>query len=311
MENAICFEYNHDMRTYHNPVKLPTQDELQQNLYNYILSRKEFILKDEVLVKNTNVHYDPITKIVTQFDVGETFKTGSYDRYVVFRNFPEADFVCTIYKMGLIQVAYNPFKSNNVNIHLGEISKELYSKWKNILNNFRIPISAIKRIAEDESFKLKQKFANYLPIGFTWNDLVTFYGDSIFYQPNRKIGDLKTVEKLNTHDSSNSEVQYVKERMSKLYDNWDFNEKQEMMSYKIPAFEILQTMSGGHTSITNLQGFNYLDERPDAIIKYFGSITIPKYNNNGDLYNKYISNSEDLMQFFATEYLQILKSKIV
>ena len=76
-------------------------------------------------IKNNQIDYDEEYKIVKQFDIGETFKTGSYDRYVVFKNFPESEFVCTMYKMGLIQISCNPFNSNKQNIHLGEITKEL------------------------------------------------------------------------------------------------------------------------------------------------------------------------------------------
>ena len=310
INNAICFEYNHDMRTYHLPTKLASCQELQENLSNYIELRKDYIFDGETFVKNNQIEYDKEYKIVKQFDIGETFKTGSYDRYVVFKNFPESEFVCSIYKMGLIQISCNPFNSNKQNIHLGEITKELLSKWNSVLMNFRIPISAIKRIAEEETFKLKQKYANYVPIGFSWNDLLTFYGDSIYYQPNRKVGDFKTIDKLDLNDLSNTDSQYIKTTMNKLYNDWCFNEKEEMSNFKIPAYNLLQIMSGGHTAITNLQGINYLEERPDAIKKFFGGITIPRYTQNGELYHKYISNYEDLMIFFASEYLEILKSKL-
>jgi hypothetical protein len=310
INNAICFEYNHDMRSYHDPVNLPTQEQIKENLFNYILTRKEYVLQGENIVKNNTLYYNDEYKIVKQFDIGETFKTGSYDRYVVFKNFPESEWVCSIYKMGLIQIACNPFNPIKHNIHLGEITKELLEKWKTVFQNFRIPITAVKRIAEEESFKLKQKYANYKPIGFTWNDLITFYGDSILYQPNRIDGDLKTIANLDINNLSDTEVQYVKQTMNKLYSDWNFVERQEMMNYKISAYSILKIMSGGHSSITNLQGFNYLEERPDAIQKFFGGIKIQKFNQNGEMYYKYISNSEDLLHFFATEYIQILKSAL-
>lgn len=310
INNAICLEYNHDMKSYHDPVKLPTQKELQQNLFDYILSRKEYVLKGENIVKNNAIEYDTEFKIAKQFDVGETFKTGSYDRYVVFKNFSNAEWVCSIYKMGLIQIACNPFSLKQHNIHLGEITKELLEKWKNVLQNFRIPITAIKRISEEESFKLKRKYANYKPIGFIWSDLTTFYGNSILYQPNRKDGDLKTVSFLDVKDISNVDVSYVKNLMNKSYDEWTFGERQEMMNFKVSGYDILQVMSGGHASITNLQGLNFLDERPDAIQKYFGNVVVQCYTIEGNSYQKYISNYEDLMLFFATEYLNILKSKL-
>jgi len=311
INNAISYEWNMDLKSYHNPVKLPTQTEINENLHNYVLSRKEFVKVGKDIVKNKELEYDDKYKIIKQFDIGETFKTGSYDRYVVFRNFPKSNWVCTIYKMGLIQISGNPFKNEKIeNIHLGSLTKELFSKHKEALSNFRIPITAIKKIAEAESYKLKQKYANFSPIGFKWNDLVTFYGEEIWYQPNRKSGDLKTVAKLDVTDMQNSDVQFLKNTMDKLWSNWTFDEKQEIANFKIPGLNILEIMSGGHPSITNIQGLNFLDERRDAINKYYGNTTIPYYKEDGSLSYKYINTAEDLMVFFASEYINILKSKL-
>jgi hypothetical protein len=289
---------------------LPTQEQLNYNLNNYILSRQEFIKNTDGYKKNHELDYDSQYKIIKQFDIGETFKTGSYDRYVVFRNFPQSDWVCTIYKMGLIQVSGNPFKSSDKNIHLGNITKELLTKYKEQLSNFRIPITALKRINESEAYKLKQKYANFSPIGFKFNDLNTFYGQDIYYLSNRKLGDFKTVSKLDLSDSENLDVQFVKTTMDKLWSDWTFEDKQEMSNFKIPGLNILEVMSGGHPTITNIQGLNFLDERRDAIRKYFGHITISVNHYDGSSYNKHISSFEDLMVFFAAEYLEILKSKI-
>jgi hypothetical protein len=310
INNATSYEWNMDLKSYHNPVKLPTQEQLNYNLNNYILSRQEFIKNNDGYKKNHELDYDSQYKIIKQFDIGETFKTGSYDRYVVFRNFPQSDWVCTIYKMGLVQISGNPFKSGNKDIHLGNITKELLTKYKEQLSNFRIPITALKRINESESYKLKQKYANFSPIGFKFNDLNTFYGQDIYYLPNRKLGDLKTISKLDLSDTNNLDVQFVKTTMDKLWTDWTFEDKQEMSNFKIPGLNILEIMSGGHTSITNIQGLNFLDERRDAIKKYFGHIAISLNHYDGSTYNKYISTFEDLMVFFASEYLEILKSKL-
>jgi hypothetical protein len=56
------------------------------------------------------VHFDEDYKIVTQYGGGSMIKPGSYDRYVVFKNNPEADFNCIAWPMGLLQVSCNPFK---------------------------------------------------------------------------------------------------------------------------------------------------------------------------------------------------------
>lgn len=310
IRNATSYEWNMELKTYHDPKKLPSQDLLYNNLNNYILSRQEFIKLNGSKCKNLELEWDNKNKIIKQYDIGETFKTGSYDRYVVFRNFPDSNWVCTIFKMGLIQISGNPFKDKIVNINLGNITRELFTKYKTELYNFRIPISSIKRISETESYKLKQKYADFVPIGFKWNDLITFYSDQIYYLPNRKKGDYKTAIKLNILDENNSDVKMIKQIMNKLYSDWTFQDKEEMSNFKIPGLSILEIMSGGHPSITNLQGFNLLDERRDAIKKYFGHKTIPYQTLDGKTLYRSIQNFEDLMIFFANEYLNILKDKI-
>ena len=75
------------------------------------------------------VHFDEDYKIVTQYGGGSMIKPGSYDRYVVFKNNPEADFNCIAWPMGLLQVSCNPFKEKALKeIHLGEIAKEVLAK---------------------------------------------------------------------------------------------------------------------------------------------------------------------------------------
>lgn len=309
MKNAVSHEWNFDMKSYHDPKRLPTQAQLHYNLTNYILSRKEFLNINGKQIKNKELEWDPEFKIIKQYNIGETFKTGSYDRYVVFKNFENSEWVCTMYEMGLVQISGNPFKESNVNIHLGNITKELLTKYKEELSNFRISISSVKKVNEDESYKLKKKYNNYTPIGFGYNDLYTFYKDEIYYLPNRDKGDFKTVAKLDL-DSNSEEVLKIKEIMDKLYSEWSFEDKEYMSFFKIPGLSIIEIMSGGHPSITNIQGFNLLDERRDAITKYFGNITIEIPSADGNKQKRYIRNYQDLMIFFANEYLELLKKQL-
>ena len=306
IDNSISYEWNMDLKSYHNAKKLPTQEQIAINLDSYINSRKEYVNYR----KNSEIEYDKEFKIIKQFDIGKTFETGSYDRYVPFNNFPDANWVCTIFKMGLIQISANPFKEKAYkNIHLGEITKELFEKHRDIFSNFRISVGYIKKINESESFKLKQKYNGYESIGFKFNDLLTFYKDSIYYLPNRAKGDM-TVHKLDL-TVDNVDVNLLKSIMNKLYSEWSVEEKQEMNLFKITGLSILETMSGGHPSITNIQGINYLDERRDAIAKFFGQTIIPAFNMDGTIIYKYIRTYEDIMTFMANEYINIFKSKML
>ena len=275
MKHAVSFEWSMDYKTYHTNCKLPTIKQLKFNLDEYIQTRKLFINDKH----HRYIEYDEKYKIVRQINLGDVYKTGSYDRYVVFKNFPDSKFVCTIHDNGLIQVAYNPFVKNEYDIHLGDISDELYLKYKDVLSKFRISIEYIKKINESESRKLQKKYSEYTPIGFKYNDLLSFYKNDIYYLPYRDSGDYKTVSKLNLEED-NKITSLVKNTMNKLYSEWTKEEKEQMSYIKITGYDILKTMSGGHPYITNMQGFNYLSERGDALLKYFGKSTIYVRNIN-------------------------------
>lgn len=304
IKNGISYEWHKDLKTYFDPVKMPTLDVVTLNNHNYANSRKEYIVgKNNNITINTEIEYDKHYKIVKQHDIGDAYKVGSYDRYVIFNNFPHTDFVCTVFRMGLIQVSVNPFKPK-INMKLGNITKELYSKYSSVLSLFRISLASIKKINENESYKLSQKSSDFFPVGFRYDDLMSFYKDDIYYLPNRKEGDMKTIAKLDM-SMDNEHTQFIKNTINKLYKDWTFNEKEEMEWYKISGMRILESLSGGHNSITNLQGFNFLDERKDAIKKYFGNIFITSFG-----LNKYIENSKDLMIYFANEFINMLKLNI-
>jgi hypothetical protein len=66
-----------------------------------------------------------------------------------------------------------------------------------------------------------------------------------------------------------------------------------MENYKIPILRIIEQMSGGHPSITNIQGLNYLSSRRDLLKRLF----------NTDEYTQ-------VMKLLANEFINILKQKI-
>ena len=140
--------------------------------------------------------------------------------------------------------------------------------------------------------------------------MLTFYRDDIYYLPNRGRGDMKTVAKLDLEDVNNTDVKLLRTVMDKLYSEWTFDERREMSLFKITGLSIIKNLSGGHPSITNIQGLNFLDERRDAIQRYFGKTVIPVPNADGTIVYKYIQSYEDLMIFFANEYLNILRGKL-
>ena len=84
-----------------------TPEELNDNISKYILSRQVSL----------DVINDDEYNIVIQDGIGDVFKTGSYDRYVVFKNNIDTDFLVNIFSdAGLIQVSCNPFKDKTIDM---------------------------------------------------------------------------------------------------------------------------------------------------------------------------------------------------
>lgn len=285
MNNAVSLEWDRSLRQHNTPKKLATPEIIKSNLDKYIASR----------VGSKDVEYDSEYKIVKQYGIGSVFESGAYDRYVIFKNNPEADFACTIFPMGLIQVSCNPFKEKVLKgINLGAITKEILAKYKYHLSNINVPISDIKRINEDEVAKMKTKYGeDYEPIGFTFEDMKAFYPTAITYLPNRKSGDVKTRSILDLNDETNEVVKTIKSCMDKPFDTWNKDEKDEMYWLRIPVLTIIEVSSGGHPSITNIQGINYLSSRKDLLKRLFNT-----------------ENYIEVMKLLANEFIDNLKAKI-
>lgn len=283
MTSAVSLEWDRNKRQHNVPKRLASPEEISTNLQKYIKSRKD----------SAEVKYDPEYRIVSQYGIGSVFDSGSYDRYVVFKNNPEAEFVCTVFPMGLIQVSCNPFKEKRLKgIDLGEITKEVLGKYKYQLSNINVPINEIKRISESEIEGMRKKYGpDYQGVGFTFEDLKMFYdNDIIFLGPDGK-------SRVNLSLSNPGEYQGVydsiKSCMEKPFEKWSSQEKKQMENYKIPILRIIEQMSGGHPSITNIQGLNYLSSRKDLLKRLF----------NTEEYT-------DVMKLLAKEFINILKQKI-
>lgn len=283
MTSAVSLEWDRNKRQHNVPKRLASPEEISANLQKYIKSRKD----------SAEVKYDPEYRIVSQYGIGSVFDAGSYDRYVVFKNNPEAEFVCTVFPMGLIQVSCNPFKEKRLKgIDLGEITKEVLSKYKYQLSNINVPINEIKRISESEIEGMRKKYGpDYQGVGFTFEDLKMFYdNDIIFLGPDGK----SRVNLSLSNPGEYTEVyNSIKNCMEKPFEKWTSQEKKQMENYKIPILRIIEQMSGGHPSITNIQGLNYLSSRKDLLKRLF----------NTEEYT-------DVMKLLAKEFINILKQKI-
>ncbi len=231
------------------------------------------------------IHMDEDYKILMQYGGGSMIKPGSYDRYTPFKNFPDSEFLCIVWPMGLIQVSCNPFKEKKLkDINLGEIAKEVLAKHESILKRFYVSLESIKKEFEtSQDWKAMQKAEgdDYEGVGFRFSDLEAFYKDCIY---KKEGGSLVNV------DTSEPELQ---KNMNTLFSDLTEYQKVYLSNLKIPAWELIIRNSGGHPSITNISGLNFL--------KYNKSALKMAYNTE-----KYV----DVLKLIARDFVNNLKEKI-
>jgi hypothetical protein len=284
---------------------LAKPEDLMENLKDYIERMKnyrfveiddepkEYDPKDWRHVSKVNsgskiskgVHYDSEFKIISQYGGGSMYKAGSYDRYVPFKNNPEANFICIVWPMGLIQVSCNPFKEKKLkDINLGEIAKEVISLHKERLEGIYVSLEGVKReleYSQDWKKMAKDEGPGYKGVGFKFSDLEAFYKDYVFEE---KDGNLVKLDSLNSE---------IEEYMNMTYEEMNYDHRKVLEKYKIPVMELIIRNSGGHPSITNLQGFNFLKYDKESI----------KTNYETDKYT-------EVMKRVARDFINILKEKI-
>lgn len=231
------------------------------------------------------VHFDEDYKIVTQYGGGSMIKPGSYDRYVVFKNNPEADFNCIAWPMGLLQVSCNPFKEKVLKeINLGEIAKEVLAKHESTLKRFFVSLESIKKefeTSQDWKSMAKAEGDDYEGVGFKFSDLEAFYKDCLFEKKDNN------VVNVDIND------QKLRSSMNTLFTDLTPDQKFYLSNIKIPAWELIIRNSGGHPSITNITGLNFL--------KYNKAALKIAYKTE-----KYV----DVLKTLAKDFVNVLKEKI-
>ena len=208
-----------------------TPERISQTNLNYYNKRKE----------SNDVKYED--GIIISYGGGmmweknpETGKAEpNYDRYTVFRIYPDAEFNVIAWPMGLVQASCNPFKKDKAikGVNLGELAQEVLEKYKGHMESNFVDLDKIKRISErsvgDESF------------GFRFSDLLAIYKDKIVGLDRR-------------------DIKYIKQAADKPYSELDRQLKFTLKNLKICVWDIIQANSGGHKCITNVSGLNYLKE---------------------------------------------------
>jgi hypothetical protein len=231
------------------------------------------------------VNFDEDYKIVTQYGGGSMIKPGSYDRYVVFKNNPEADFNCIAWPMGLLQVSCNPFKEKKLkSINLGEIAKEVLAKYEPTLKKFFVSLESIKNefeTSQDWKAMAKAEGEDYEGVGFRFSDLEAFYKDCLYTKKDGKIVSVDISEPK------------LKSSMDTLHGDLSDEQKGFLSNIKVPAWELIIRNSGGHPSITNISGLNFLKYNKPALEMAFNT-------------DKYVN----VLKMLAKDFVNNLKEKI-
>jgi hypothetical protein len=216
---------------------------MKKNLGDYIESQKT----------NKDVEYFEEYGIISQYGGGALFKPGSYDRYVPFKNHPEANFLVIAWPMGLLQASCNPFKSGRElkGVNLGEIAQEVLGEFESELRGKYLSVDTMKYFSE------KNKDFGPDSIGFTYDDMIALYSDT-----EGGIKGLNQTPKGSPEDYTVERWQNaLKKLMSKPYTSLTEKEIRALKLLKISYWDVIQANSGGHKCITNLD------------LKYFGSET--------------------------------------
>lgn len=203
----------------------------------------------EKMKTSGNVKYNPETGIISQYGGGSMIKPGSYDRYVPFKNYPDADFIIIAWPLGLLQSSCNPFKAERSlkGVNLGEIAQEVLAEFETELKNFNITIDTIKYFAE------KNKGFTSDSVGFTYKDLVAIYGDT-----SGGIRGLNETPKGSSADYTVERWQTaIKKIMDKPYTSLNEREVKALKMLSITGWDMVQANSGGHKCITNISGLMY------------------------------------------------------
>ena len=170
----------------------------------------------------------------------ETGKTDpNYDRYTVFKLYPDAEFLVIAWPMGLVQASRNPFKKDRSieNINLGEMAQEILSKYEDYMKKNFITLDKIKMLSE--------KSAKEESFGFRFSDLMSIYKN--------KIVGLNIVPESLWNKT-------VSDITNKPYDTLSPRAKDVLSKISISVWDVIQANSGGHPAITNISGLNYLKD---------------------------------------------------
>lgn len=276
---------------------------LQGNSEWYRARQKENIVKNGSVASIDELNRGKnavIGNCVVQVGGGQMNKVGSYDRYTAFDLHPDCQYFVMIWDtIGMMQVCTNNWNPEvrGKDIDLGEIvlKKIFEGKYKPLLDK---PKYAISLLAIKKSYEENITSENELEaMGFDMNEFKALMSTDFDVTEKQKKW-LDTVMSYKPSQLIPNETDTDKQR------EYKFKCTKFLNSFKIPLSEIILKTSGGHKTITNLNGFGFLNEQ-QRINKALRDNRNPYEKNTKDTSSK--KDTKDESKYESTS-LKILKS---
>lgn len=232
--------------------------QLQKNSEYYAKAQKDKELPNATIDTIEQLTYGGnalIGNTIVQVGGGNMMKTGSYDRYTAFKNYPDAKYFIMIWdSIGMMQVSKNNWnkETKDDGIHLGDlVIKDIFeNKYVPLLNKEKYDISllAIKKTMEENINDTNEENA----LGFDYNEFMSLFNKT--YDVNERLQmniekcmNLKPSQIIPTEEDTDEQKEFKMKIVNLL------------SRFTIPLPEIILKTSGGHPGITNLNGFAFLN----------------------------------------------------
>ena len=258
------------LNIYQNIIRLAKEegyvspDVMKQNLKSYVEKQKN----------SDKVKYIEEYGIIAQYGGGALFKPGSYDRYVPFKNYPDANFIVLAWPLGLLQSSCNPFKANRElkGVNLGEIAQEVLKTFESELKSKIITVDTIKYFAE------KHKSFDEDSVGFSYKDMMAMFEDT----ENGVMGVDKTPKGAPSDYTVERWQNALTKVLSKPYSSLSDKERKSLKLLKVTGWDMVQANSGGHKCITNISGLMYFGKDGNNFLKAMSSEFVKKLKEKID-----------------------------
>ena len=239
--------------------------------------------------------------ILVQYGLGK-MKKGSYDRYVPFDLYPDADFLVTGLgaPVGMVQASCNPYKENRAlkGINLGPIKDKVLEEFKPELEKEILTYKIIKKIAERE--------ATENSVGFTQKDMMAMYGNTPSYDP--KTNSVTAYDFLKANSGGHKCITNIS-GINFIYSGYDKPYTKDLPKETLP----IANYEGTNTFVKDLKSkllkFRSLSEKQISAginqIKKEGGLT-----DSMEEFEVKKRTSSDLVKDLQNKFVEILQSKI-